>query len=152
GGSPWEVIALENTQRVKFGGHTSAWTDEHGRFRVRWHSTADVLAVPHDVPVPGYRNGTVNTLRLWKADSSEKLSLAEFNSGEHQEAVSSQASAAQISMVLYPNDVSVSGKTLRLRQQYFLTSASLQDVLQRWVRHVGPDLAGFSAKNCFQLN
>lgn len=152
GGTPWEVVSLENTQRVQFGGHTETWTDEEGRFRVRWLSNADVLAVPHDVPIPGYRNGTVNTLRLWKADASEKLSLAIFNSGEHQGAVSSQVSAAQISMVLYPNDVSVSGKVLRLRQQYFLSSASLQDVLARWVRHIGPDLAGFADKNCFQLN
>jgi len=151
-GTPWEVVSLENTQRVQFGGHTEAWTDEAGRFRVRWLSNADVLAVPHDVPIPGYRNGTVNTLRLWKADASEKLSLAEFNSGEHEGAVSHQVSAAQISMVLYPNDVSVSGKVLRLRQQYFLSSASLQDVLSRWVRHFGPDLSGFADKNCFQLN
>ena len=93
--------------------------------------------MPHDVPIPGYRNETVNTLRLWKADSSEKLSLAIFNSGEHQEALHSQNAAAQISMVLYPNDVSVNGKTLRLRQQYFLSSASLQDVIARWFRHYG---------------
>ena len=153
GGTPWEILTPEATQLVKFGGHTETWTDEQGRFRVRWVSNADVLAVPHDVPIPGYRNGTVNTLRLWKADSSEKLSLAEFNSGAHQGAVSLQNSAAQISMVLYPNDVSMSGKTLRLRQQYFLSSASLQDVIARWFKHYGcTTLDGFAAKNSFQLN
>ncbi len=152
GGTPWEVIALENTQRVRFGGYTEALADESGRFRVCWHSNADVLAVPHDVPVPGYRNGTVNTLRLWKADTSDKLSLQEFNSGDHREALQNQNTAAQISMVLYPNDVSVTGKVLRLRQQYFLCSASLQDVLARWLQHHGPDLADFVNKNCFQLN
>jgi glycogen phosphorylase len=152
GGSPWEIVSSENTQTVKFGGYTETWTDDQGRYRVRWISNVDVLAVPHDMPIPGYRNGTVNTLRLWKAESSDKLSLAEFNSGDHQEAVQQQMSAAQISMVLYPNDVSMNGKTLRLRQQYFLSSASLQDVLARWFRHHGQDLSRFADKNCFQLN
>jgi starch phosphorylase len=153
GGTPWEIVTVEATRLVKFGGHTESWTDEEGRFRVRWNSAVDVLAVPHDVPIPGYRNGTVNTLRLWKADSSEKLSLAVFNSGEHQAALHEQNSAEQISMVLYPNDVSVNGKTLRLRQQYFLSSASLQDVLARWFRHYEcTTLEGFADKNCFQLN
>jgi starch phosphorylase len=153
GGTPWEIVTPEATQLVKFGGHTETWTDEEGRFRVRWISAVDVLAVPHDVPIPGYRNETVNTLRLWKADSSEKLSLAVFNSGEHQAAQQGQNSAEQISMVLYPNDVSVNGKTLRLRQQYFLSSASLQDVLARWFRHYQcTTLEGFADKNCFQLN
>ncbi len=132
GGSPWEFISLENTRLVKFGGYTEQYHDEKGRLQVKWLSDADVLAVPHDIPVPGYRNETVNTLRLWKADTSDKLSLQEFNSGDHQVALSSQNNAAQISMVLYPNDVSVSGKVLRLRQQYFLSSASLQDVIARW--------------------
>jgi glycogen phosphorylase len=153
GGTPWEIITPEATQRVKFGGHTEHWIDEQGRFRVRWVSNADVLAVPHDVPIPGYRNKTVNTLRLWKADTSEKLSLDVFNSGEHHGAVSLANSAAQISMVLYPNDVSMSGKTLRLRQQYFLSSASLQDVIARWFKHYGcTTLDGFADKNAFQLN
>ncbi len=120
---------------------------------MRWVSNADVLAVPHDVPIPGYHNDTVNTLRLWKADSSEKFSLAVFNSGEHQGAVQNHNAAAQISMVLYPNDVSQSGKTLRLRQQYFLSSASIQDVIARWFRHNNcTTLDGFAAKNSFQLN
>ncbi|HEY0962128.1 MAG TPA: glycogen/starch/alpha-glucan phosphorylase [Pseudomonadales bacterium] len=153
GGTPWEIVTPEATQLVKFGGHTEHWTDDKGRFRVRWNNAVDVLAVPHDVPIPGYRNGTVNTLRLWKADSSEKLSLQVFNSGEHQEALANQNAAAQISMVLYPNDVSMNGKILRLRQQYFLCSASLQDVIARWRRHYGsPTLHGFADKNCFQLN
>ncbi len=152
GGTPWETISLENTRTVKFGGYTESWSDETGRFRVRWRSDADVLAVPHDVPIPGYHNQTVNTLRLWKADVSEKLSLQEFNSGDYQIAVINQNSAAQISMVLYPNDVSVNGKILRLRQQYFLSSASLQDVIARWFRDYGEDFGAFADKNAFQLN
>ncbi|MES2626369.1 MAG: glycogen/starch/alpha-glucan phosphorylase [Pseudomonadota bacterium] len=152
GGTPWEIVSLENTRTVKFGGYTESWSDDTGRFRVRWRSDADVLAVPHDVPIPGYHNGTVNTLRLWKADVSEKLSLQEFNSGDYQVAVINQNSAAQISMVLYPNDVSVNGKILRLRQQYFLSSASLQDVIARWFRDYGEDFTNFADKNAFQLN
>lgn len=152
GGSPWEFISLENTRLVKFGGYTEQFRDEQGRLQVKWLSDADVLAVPHDIPVPGYRNETVNTLRLWKADTSDKLSLQEFNSGDHQVALSSQNNAAQISMVLYPNDVSVSGKVLRLRQQYFLSSASLQDVIARWRLNFGNSFDGFEDYNCFQLN
>jgi starch phosphorylase len=152
GGTPWELVSLENTRRVKFGGHTEHWTDEHGRYRVRWVSNADVLAVPHDVPIPGYRNDTVNTLRLWKADTSDKLALEDFNQGDHQDAVSLHNRAVQISMVLYPNDVSMSGKILRLRQQYFLSSASLQDVIARHLLHQRGGMATFSDKNRFQLN
>jgi starch phosphorylase len=152
GGTPWEMISPEHTRTVKFGGYTESCSDESGNFRVRWRSDADVLAVPHDVPIPGYRNETVNTLRLWKADVSEKLSLQEFNSGDYQVAVINQNSAAQISMVLYPNDVSVNGKILRLRQQYFLASASLQDVLARWLRDYGKSFTTFADKNAFQLN
>ncbi len=153
GGTPWEIVSPENMRIVKFGGHTETWTDEKGRHRVKWISAVDVQAVAHDVPIPGYRNGTVNTLRLWKADSSTKLGLAEFNSGDYQEAVQQQNSAAQISMVLYPNVASVNGKVLRLRQQYFLCSASLQDVITRWFRHHNTNrLAKFADKNCFQLN
>lgn len=151
GGTPWEMVSLENTRRVKFGGHTEHVTDNKGRYRVRWISTADVLAIPHDVPIPGYRNGVVNTLRLWKADASDKLALEDFNQGDHHDAVSGHNSALQISMVLYPNDVSMSGKILRLRQQYFLSSASLQDVIARHQLHRGR-LETFADKNRFQLN
>ena len=151
-GTPWEIVTHDATRHVKFGGHTETWTDDKGRFRVRWVSNADVLAVPHDVPIPGYKNATVNTLRLWRADTSEKLSLADFNSGEYQGAVYQRNVAAQISMVLYPNDVSVNGKILRLRQQYFLSSASLQDVVGRWHRDFGSKMHDFADKNRFQLN
>tara|TARA_R110000772_G_C13306676_1_gene439437 strand:- start:2797 stop:5262 length:2466 start_codon:yes stop_codon:yes gene_type:complete len=151
GGSPWEFVALENTRRVKFGGNTEHYQDDAGRTHVRWLSDADVLAVPHDVPIPGFKNDTVVTLRLWKADSDEKFDLGDFNAGDHNEAFISQNEAAQISMVLYPNDVSVSGKFLRLRQQYFLSSASLQDVIARWLEH-NKGFSEFAEKNCFQLN
>src|SRR5690606_37950077 len=104
------------------------------------------------VPVPGYRNGVVNTLRLWKADTSDRLALEDFNQGEYHGALSSQIAASQISMVLYPNDASMNGKVLRLRQQYFLCSASLQDVLAVWEEERGRRFAGFAAAHRFQLN
>jgi glycogen phosphorylase len=151
-GTPWEFVSPENTRRVRFGGHTVYWTDEDGRLRVDWRNDVEVLAIAHDVPIPGYRNDTVNTLRLWRADTSERLSLEAFNSGQHQGAMARHNDAAHISMVLYPNDVSMNGKVLRLRQQYFLCSASLQDVVARWLRHHGPEMAEFASRNCFQLN
>lgn len=151
GGSPWELVNLDETRRVRFGGYTQQYRDDQGRDRVRWLSDADVLAVPHDVPVPGYRNDTVVTLRLWKADSVDEIDLAEFNMGDHEDIFTPQNSAAMISMILYPNDASVNGKVLRLRQQYFLTSASLQDMISQWLEF-NADFSHFSEKNCVQLN
>ena len=119
---------------------------------MRWVGTQDVLAVPYDVPIPGYQNGTVNTLRLWKAAATDEFDLGDFNAGDYTEAVRSKNMAENITMVLYPNDASENGKELRLRQQYFLASASLQDVIRRWVEVHGEDFSQFAAKNSFQLN
>src|SRR5690606_32084305 len=93
-----------------------------------------------------------NTLRLWSAAATDEFELGEFNSGNYAESVAAKNAAENITMVLYPNDASENGKELRLRQQYFLASASLQDVLLRWVRKYGPDFSKFAEKNCFQLN
>ncbi len=123
-----------------------------GNKHARWVDTQDVLAVPYDMPIPGYRNGTVNTLRLWKAAATEEFDLDEFNAGSYTEAVAAKNAAEHITMVLYPNDASENGKELRLRQQYFLASASLQDVLRCWVHKYGEDFSRFAEKNCFQLN
>jgi starch phosphorylase len=151
-GNPWEIERPEYTVRIKFGGRSDFFHDAEGRLRVRWIDTQDVLAVPFDMPVPGYRNGTVNTLRLWKAAATEEFDLEEFNAGSYTEAVAAKNAAEHITMVLYPNDASENGKELRLRQQYFLASASLQDVLRRWVHKHGNDFSRFAEKNCFQLN
>ncbi|WP_081908794.1 glycogen/starch/alpha-glucan phosphorylase [Ferriphaselus sp. R-1] len=151
-GNPWEIERPEFATRVKFGGHTEYFTEQHGRTFVRWMNTRDVMAMPHDVPVPGYQNGTVNTLRLWRAAATEEFDLSEFNAGSYTEAVASKNAAEHITMVLYPNDSSENGKELRLRQQYFLASASLQDILREWVKHQGNDFSRFAEKNCFQLN
>ena len=151
-GNPWEFEVPECTCRVKFGGRSEVWTDADGVQRFRWVDTRDVLAVPFDMPVPGYHNGTVNTLRLWRAEATEEFDLEEFNAGSYSDAVGAKNQAEQITMVLYPNDQSEAGKELRLRQQYFLASASLQDILQTWIANHGEDFSGFAAGNCQQLN
>jgi glycogen phosphorylase len=151
-GNPWEIERPEYTQRVRFSGRTEYQSNSAGRLSVRWVDTNDVLAIPYDVPVPGYQNGTVNTLRLWKAAATDEFDLGEFNAGFYPESVASKNSAEQITLVLYPNDSSENGKELRLRQQYFLASASLQDVLARWVGTHGDDFSRFTEKNVFQLN
>ena len=148
----WEIKRPEYRQRVKFAGNSEFYVDATGKKRMRWANTRDVLAVPYDVPIPGYRNGTVNTLRLWKAEATEEFDLEEFNSGDYAGSVAAKNEAEQITMVLYPNDSSENGKELRLRQQYFLASASLQDVFDKWIITRGTDLSLFADKNCFQLN
>ncbi len=151
-GNPWEVERPEYAVRVKFGGRSDLYTEESGKLHARWVDTEDVMAVPFDMPIPGYRNGTVNTLRLWKSTATEEFNLVEFNAGSYTEAVAAKNAAEHITMVLYPNDASENGKELRLRQQYFLASASLQDVLRHWVSKHGKDFSQFAEKNAFQLN
>ena len=151
-GNPWELERPEFTQRVKFGGHTEFHRDHDGELRAYWVETNDVLAVPYDLPIPGYQNGTVNKLRLWKAAATDEFNLEDFNAGSYTDAVAAKNEAENISMVLYPNDASENGKELRLRQQYFLASASLQDILDYWVTTHSEKFDDFADKNCFQLN
>jgi glycogen phosphorylase len=151
-GNPWEIERPELTVRVKFNGRTEMHQGADGKLLTSWQHTQDVVAVPFDVPIPGYRNGTVNTLRLWKAAATEEFNLHDFNAGSYADAVAAKNNAEHITMVLYPNDSSENGKELRLRQQYFLASASLQDVMRRWVARHGNDFSQFAAKNAFQLN
>ena len=151
-GCPWEVARFELAQVVRFGGRKEAYRGEDGEKRYRWVDTHDVLAVPYDIPVPGYRNNTVNTLRLWSSKATNAFDLDEFNAGSYTDAVGAKNEAETITMVLYPNAASENGRELRLRQQYFLASASLQDSLRRWMQDHGEDFSEFAAKNCFQLN
>jgi starch phosphorylase len=150
--NPWLQKAPQSSCVVKFYGYTNIDVDSNGKRHVRWLDANEVLAVPYDMPIPGYRNDRVNTLRLWSAEATEEFDLHEFNAGSYPEAVAAKISAEQISMVLYPNDVSENGKVLRLRQQYFLTSASLQDTLSSWVDLHGLNFDKFADLNCFQLN
>jgi starch phosphorylase len=151
-GNPWELERPEYSVRVQFGGRSEFYRDENNALRVRWVDTHDVLAVPYDIPVPGYRNNTVNSLRLWKSTATDEFDLDEFNAGDYTEAVAAKNNAEHITMVLYPNDASENGKELRLRQQYFLASASLKDVMRRWKRLHGRNFDAFAEKHCFQLN
>lgn len=151
-GNPWEIERQELAVRVKFGGYVERYTDANGAAQVRWVPAQEVLAIAYDMLIPGYKNGTVNTLRLWKSTATDEFDLGEFNAGSYAEAVEAKNSAEHITMVLYPNDSSENGKELRLRQQYFLASASLQDVLRRWTDNHGNDFTGFAEKNAFQLN
>jgi len=148
-GHPWEVERPEFQQTIKFNGRTEHFTEPSGVKHSRWVDTDDVIAVPYDVPVSGYRNNVVNTLRLWSASATDAFNLCEFNAGDYTESVAMQNEAENITMVLYPNDATESGKELRLRQQYFLTSASLQDVLRHWE---GLPMDDFHERNVFQLN
>ena len=151
-GNPWEVRAANHNVKVPFFGRTSSYIDRDGRNNVTWSDTQDVLAVAYDMPVPGYKNGRINTLRLWKAEATDDFDLTEFNQGDYSEAVARKNMAEQITMVLYPNDASENGKELRLRQQYFLSSASLQDLLNTWVNQHGNDFSDFAKFNVMQLN
>ena len=109
-GFPWEIERIEFAQTVKFGGRSVATKDGRGELRHSWVDTKDVLAIPFDIPIPGYRNDIVNTLRLWSAEATAEFDLEEFNAGSYDEAVASKNEAENITMVLYPNDATESGK------------------------------------------
>ncbi|TWX72471.1 glycogen/starch/alpha-glucan phosphorylase [Colwellia sp. C1TZA3] len=151
-GNPWEIAAPEKTIRVKFFGHVDVIKKRNGQQYRQWNNTQDVLAVPYDMPIPGYQNGIVNTLRLWKSEATDEFDLDEFNAGSYTESVAKKNLAEQITMVLYPNDSSENGKELRLRQQYFLSSASLQDTINSYVENCGDNFDQFVELNSFQLN
>ncbi len=151
-GNSWEIAAPEKAIRVKFFGHVDIITKRNGVQYRQWNNTQDVLAVPYDMPIPGYQNGIVNTLRLWKSEATDEFDLNEFNSGSYTESVARKNLAEQITMVLYPNDTSENGKELRLRQQYFLSSASLQDTINSYVEIIGTNFDQFIELNGFQLN
>lgn len=151
-GNVWEIERPEDAKTIQFYGRTERYFKDDGKPASRLVDTLDLVAVPYDMPIPGYQNETVNTLRLWKAEATDVFNLEEFNSGNYPDAVVAKTHAEKISMVLYPNDASENGKELRLKQQYFLVSASLQDVLEDWVAKHGDDFTEFGKKNCFQLN
>jgi starch phosphorylase len=151
-GFPWEIERFERARTIKFGGRVTRFKDSLGKVHVDWVDTHDVLAIPFDLPIPGYKNDVVNTLRLWSAGATDEFDLEEFNAGSYGDAVAAKNLAENITMVLYPNAETEHGRELRLRQQFFLASASLQDILHDWVIQYGSDLSEFAEKHCFQLN
>ncbi len=149
-GSPWEFPHPEAAQTISFGGRTETYAD-NGVTRTRWIPDWNVLAVPYNMMVPGYHNGRVNTLRLWRAVATNAFDLRIFNSGDYEESVRAQTFAENISKVLYPEDSTPQGKELRLQQQYFFVAASINDFLDN-VLLDGFDLNNLPDRVIFQLN
>jgi glycogen phosphorylase len=150
-GNPWEIARSEIVYDVKFGGRTEHFTDEKGCLRVRWISGTEVRGIAYDTPILGYRVGTCNTLRLWKAQAIESFDFEAFNHGDYDRAVEEKVASETITKVLYPNDEAHRGKVLRLQQQFFFTSCSLQDML-RIHALLGGTPATFHEKWAVQLN
>lgn len=150
-GNPWEILRRELSYRIQFGGRVELIEDQNGKKKFAWTNTDDVLAIGFDIPVPGYRVNTVNNLRLWQAKATTEFSFKEFNQGNYLAAVESKNMTENISKVLYPNDTITEGKFLRLKQQYFFVSATLQDIIRKYkINHKDFDL--FAEKNAIQLN
>lgn len=150
-GNPWEVVRYESTVQVKFGGHTELYNDDRGRPHTRWIPSFTVEGIPHDTPVPGYQTNTVNTLRLWKAEAGEDFNFQAFNSGDYDGAVATKIKSETISKVLYPNDNTPQGRQLRLEQQFFFVSCSLQDIIRRHLTKYGR-LDNLAEHAAIQLN
>jgi glycogen phosphorylase len=150
-GNPWEIVRPEIYYDVKFGGYTETWQDTKGHHRVRWVPDNVVKGEAYDTPILGYRVGTANLLRLWKAEAVESFDFAAYNQGDYYRAVDEKMSSENITKVLYPNDELIQGKILRLQQQFFFVSCSLQDLLRvHQARGGRPE--NFHEKNAVQLN
>lgn len=149
---PWEIKRSDLAVTVKFGGNIAYGKTPDGRPRFYLENAEEVTATPYDIPVVGYDTNTVNTLRLWAATSPNGFDLQLFNDMQYNRAVEKQNSAENISRVLYPNDSGPSGKALRLKQQYFFSSASLQDLVRHYVSDFGTDFRKFPDLHVIQLN
>ncbi|MBQ4241946.1 MAG: glycogen/starch/alpha-glucan family phosphorylase, partial [Lachnospiraceae bacterium] len=150
-GNPFELRRHEYKKEVKFGGYVRVETDEKGRNRFVQEGYQSVNAIPYDMPVVGYGNGIVNTLRIWDAEPVECFELDSFDKGDYHKAVEQDNLARNIVEVLYPNDNHYAGKELRLKQQYFFISASVQEAVAKYMRK-HDDIHKFAEKNVFQLN
>ena len=150
-GNPFELRRPEYAKLVKFGGHVSMTCDENGRSHFVQEDYQSVRAVPFDVPIVGYGNGIVNTLRIWDAEPVEGFQLDSFDKGDYRKAVEQENLARNIVEVLYPNDNHYAGKELRLKQQYFFISASVQEAVDKFMRRHN-DIHQLPEKVTFQLN
>jgi len=150
-GNPWELMRPEWTVDVYFGGNVDHYTDANHNLRVRWLPERIVNGVPYDTPILGYLSNTANTLRLWRAEAPESFDFAIFNSGDYYGAVNQKVTSENLSKVLYPNDDQLRGKELRLEQQYFFVSCSLQDMM-RILRTQKIPVERFHEKFAVQLN
>ena len=151
-GNPWEIDKPDAHYIVNWGGHTESYQDVAGHQRVQWIPRQQVQGVSHDTPVQGYDVNTCNTLTLWSARPVESFALEAFNTGDFYKAVEDEVIAEKVSKVLYPNDEPDSGKRLRLQQQYFFVSCSLQDILRIHLERVRLPLSELPRKWAIQLN
>jgi starch phosphorylase len=150
-GNPWEFPRPEVLFAVRFGGRVLQFRDEHGSTRFHWVDTEDVMAMAFDTPVPGYGTDTTNNMRLWSAKATRDFDLKYFNEGNYIKAVEDKNESENLSKVLYPDDTTQMGRELRLKQQYFFVSASLQDILRRFTKY-HPDIRELPDKVAIQLN
>jgi starch phosphorylase len=150
-GNPWEIARTEITMDVKFGGHTEPYLDDHNYYRVRWVPHQIVKGIPYDTPILGYQVNTANTLRLWKAEAPESFDFEAFNQGDYYGAIAEKVVSENITKVLYPNDEQIQGKELRLQQQHFFVSCSLQDIIRVHL-YEGNPLQSLPEKFALQLN
>lgn len=150
-GNPWEFERRESAYEVGFGGYVQPVTDPDGTVRQEWRPNDHLLAVAYDTPIVGWRGARVNTLRLWSAQPIDPILLDKFNSGDHIGALEESSRAEAITRVLYPADSTAAGQELRLRQEFFFSSASLQDIVRRHIQQYG-DLGSLPDKVAIQLN
>ncbi len=150
-GNPWEFERPEYIIKIRFYGKTLTRTDKNGKFYVDWVDTKDVLAIAYDVPISGYDNDIVNNLRLWSARSTAEFDFDYFNDGDYIKACENKIVSENISRVLYPSDSILKGQELRLKQEYFFTSASIQDIIRRYKKS-NQGFRAFPEKVAIQLN
>jgi len=150
-GNPWEIVRPDWGIEVKFGGHIENYIDELGHYKVRWIPTKIIKGIPYDTPILGYKTNTANTLRLWKAEATESFNFEAFNTGDYLGAVLEKSNSENLTKILYPNDESSQGKQLRLEQQFFFVSCSLQDMIRILFRQDLP-IEKFAEKFAIQLN
>ncbi len=150
-GNPWEFERRESTYEIGFGGHVVPVPEPDGSTRLEWRPAEHFLAVAFDTPIIGWRGARVNTLRLWSAQPVDPIFLDKFNSGDHIGALEESARAEAITRVLYPADSTPSGQELRLRQEFFFSSASLQDIVRRHMQQYG-EMGSLPDKVAIQLN
>ncbi|MBN1793448.1 MAG: glycogen/starch/alpha-glucan phosphorylase [Candidatus Omnitrophica bacterium] len=149
--NPWEIPRPEYTVRVRFYGRLHSYRNKQGLSVVKWKDAEEVLAIPYDTPIPGYKNDVVNTLRLWSAKSTEEFDLDYFNHGDYERAVYNKMFSENISKVLYPNDMVSQGRELRLKQEYFFTAASIADIIRRFkIDHA--DIRKLPERAAIQIN
>ena len=150
-GNPWEIARPESAVLVNFGGHSEGYTDDQGNYRVLWVPEYVVKGIPYDTPILGYKVNTANTMRLWRSEACESFDFQRFNVGDYYGAVDNKVVSENLSKVLYPNDEPIQGKELRLEQQYFFVSCSLQDMIRMHLVQ-NPNLDNFHEQWAAQLN